>query len=161
MMTLRYLRSFLPLLSVSFCFFRRYPLSCVLLIRDGNRAGRGGLIVGRVKIGPIFLGQNFNSLALLKNQADRAKYSFGGKKKFGRAGPYQAGPYWPSHTGPSHIGPGQIWPDFFRAYNLMDQPGPNSGRTGLAHRVGPILPPLPLILKLFSLLLMSSVFPLP
>ena len=24
----------------------------------------------------------------------------------------------------------------------MAQPGPNSGRTGLAHRVGPILPPL-------------------
>ena len=38
--------------------------------------------------------------------------------------------------------PGQIWPFFFRANNLMAQPGPNFGRTGLAHRVGPILPPL-------------------
>ena len=43
---------------------------------------------------------------------------------------------------PGHIGPGQIWPDFFRANNLMVQPDPNFGRTGLAHRVGPILPPL-------------------
>ena len=48
----------------------------------------------------------------------------------------------PDHTGPGHIEPGQIWPYFFRAYNLMAQPGPNSGRTGLAHQVGPILPPL-------------------
>ena len=44
--------------------------------------------------------------------------------------------------GPGHIGPGQILPDFFRAKNLMAQPGPNFGRTGLAHRAGPILPPL-------------------
>ena len=39
-------------------------------------------------------------------------------------------------------GPGQIWPGFFRANNLMAQPGPNFGQVGLAHRVGPILPPL-------------------
>ena len=29
----------------------------------------------------------------------------------------------------------------------MAQPGPNFGRTGLAHRVGPILPPLPLLVQ--------------
>ena len=39
-------------------------------------------------------------------------------------------------------GPGQIWPGFFWAKNLMAQPGPNFERTGLAHRAGPILPPL-------------------
>ena len=44
--------------------------------------------------------------------------------------------------GPGHTEPGQNWPCFFRANNLMAQPGPNFGRTGLAHRVGPILPPL-------------------
>ena len=48
----------------------------------------------------------------------------------------------PGHTGPGHNGPGQIWPGFFRANNLMAQPGSNFGRAGLAHRVGPILPPL-------------------
>ena len=45
-------------------------------------------------------------------------------------------------TGPGHTGPSQIWPGFFRVKSLMAQPGPNFGRTGLAHRAGPILPPL-------------------
>ena len=40
-----------------------------------------------------------------------------------------------------HTGVGQIWLGFFRANNLMAQLDPNSGRTGLAHRVGLILPP--------------------
>ena len=77
---------------------------------------------GRAKIGPIFSGQNFNSPARPKNRAGRAKLSFQGKKNSGGSG----------HTGPGHTGPGQIWPDFFRANNLMAQPGPNFGRTGLA-----------------------------
>ena len=48
----------------------------------------------------------------------------------------------PGHTEPGHTEPGQNWPCFFRANNLMAQPGPNSGRTGLAHRIRPILPHL-------------------
>ena len=48
----------------------------------------------------------------------------------------------PGHTGPRHTEPDQIWPGFFQANNLMTQPGPNFGRDGLAHWVGPILPPL-------------------
>ena len=48
----------------------------------------------------------------------------------------------PGHTRQGHIGSGQIWPSFFRANNLMAQPSPNSWWTGLAHRFGPILPPL-------------------
>ena len=36
-----------------------------------------------------------------------------------------------------HIGSGFFW-----ANNLIAQPGPNFGRTGLIHRVGPILSPL-------------------
>ena len=44
--------------------------------------------------------------------------------------------------GPGHTGPGQIWSVFFRANNLMAQPGPNFRRTGLAHQVGSILLPL-------------------
>ena len=39
-------------------------------------------------------------------------------------------------------GHSQIWPGFFWANNLMAQLSPNSERTELAHRVGPILPPL-------------------
>ena len=45
-------------------------------------------------------------------------------------------------AGSSHTGPSQIWPSFFRANNLMAQPDPNSGWTGLAHWVGQIFPPL-------------------
>ena len=39
---------------------------CLQLARAGNRAGRA-------KIGPVFLGQNFNCLARPKNRAGRAK----------------------------------------------------------------------------------------
>ena len=40
-----------------------------------ERAGPGcaGPTVGRVKIGPVFLGQDFNSPALPKNRAGQAK----------------------------------------------------------------------------------------
>ena len=93
--------------------------------------------LGRAKISPVFLGQDFNSPARPKNRASRAKYSFQGKKKI------RTGQVGPGHTGLGHTGPGQIWPGFFQANNLMAQPGPNFGRTGLAHRVGPILTPLP------------------
>ena len=86
---------------------------------------------GLVKIGRIFYGQNFNSPACPKNPAGRAKWHFEGKKKI-RVD-------WAGH---GHTGPGQIWPDFFRDNNLMPQPGPNSGRTGLTLRVRPILSPL-------------------
>ena len=86
--------------------------------------GRAGPLVGRAKIGSVFLGQNFNSPARPKNLAGLAKYSFEGKKNSGGPGRAKFGPV------------------FFRAYNLMAQPGPNFWRTGLAHRVGPILPPL-------------------
>ena len=57
-------------------------------------------------------------------------------------------------SGPGHIGLGQIWPGFFWAKNLMAQPGPNFGRTGLAHRAGPILPSL-ILLHMASSLGMS------
>ena len=49
-------------------------------VRGGNRAGRAGPgqqlagpKPGRVKIGRVFLGQNFNSSARPKNRAGRAK----------------------------------------------------------------------------------------
>ena len=54
----------------------------------------------------------------------------------------RAGRVGSGYTGPGHIGSGQIWPNFFQANNLMAEPGPNSGWTRVAHRVGPILPPL-------------------
>ena len=87
------------------------------------RAGLGQQWAGP-KLARFFQAKNFNIPARPKNWAGRAKLFFQGKKKFGRAGP------------------GQIWPDFFQANNLMAQPSSNFGRTGLAHRVGPILPPL-------------------
>ena len=112
------------------------------IVRGGNRAGRtgpgqqwAGPKPGRAKIGPVFSGQNFNSPARPKNRAGRAKKSFQGKKKFRLARPYRAGPYWARPN----------LARFFQANNLMAQPGPNSRRTGLAHRVEPILPPLGIV----------------
>ena len=107
--------------------------------RGGNRAGRAGL--GRANSGP---GQNWAGPKLarffrvtiltahpaLKTGPVGPKCLF--KEKKIRAG----------RVGPGHTGPDQIWPGFFRAKNLMAQPGPNFGRIGLAHRAGPILPPL-------------------
>ena len=109
--------------------------------RGGNQAGRAEL--GWANNGP---GQNRAGLKLarffrakiltaqlaLKTGPVRPNSLLKEKKNSGG----------PGHTGLSHIGPGQIWPDFFLANNLMAQPGPNFGRTGLAHRVGPILPPI-------------------
>ena len=90
---------------------------------------------GWAQIGPVFRAKILTAQPALKTGPVGPNSLFKAKKI--RAG--QAGP---GHTGPGHIGLSQIWPDFFRANNLMAQPGPNFGRTGLAHRVGPILPPL-------------------
>ena len=116
-------------------------------IRGGNRAGRVGL--GRANTGP---GQNRAGLKLVR--FFRAKILTAQPAlKTGPVGPnshlrqkkIRPGRAGPGHTGLGHTGPGQIWPGFFRVKNLMAQPGPNFGRTGLAHRAGPIFPPLPSI----------------
>ena len=109
--------------------------------RAGNRASRAGL--GRANSG---LGQNrarpklarFFWAKILTAQS-ALKTGLVGPNNLLKEKKYSGGP---GRTGPGHIGPGQIWPGFFWANNLMAQPGPNSGQTGLAHRVGPILPPL-------------------
>ena len=107
------------------------------IIRAGNRPGRAGL--GRANGG---LGQNrawpklarFFRAKILTAQPALKTGLVGPnsllKAKKIRAG--QAEPYWA----------GSNLAHFFRANNLMAQLGPNSGRTGLAHQVGPILPPL-------------------
>ena len=105
--------------------------------RGGNQAGRAGPKPGRAKI--------LTAQPVLKTGLVGSNSLFKAKKNscgLGRAGHTGRGHTGRSHTGRGHIGPGQIWPDFFLANNLMAQPGPNSGRTGLAHRVGQILPPL-------------------
>ena len=95
-----------------------------------GRAGQGqqwaGPKPGRAKI--------LTAQPALKTGPVGPNSHFKAKKKFRRAGS--------GHTGLGHTGPSQIWPGFFRAKYLMAQPGPNFGRTGLAHRAGPILPPL-------------------
>ena len=113
-------------------------------IRGGNRAGRAGL--GRANSGPgqnragpklarFFRANILTAQPALKTGPVGPNCLFKAKKiRAGRAGP--------GHTGLGYTGPGQIWPGFFRAKNLMAQPGPNFGRTGPAHRAGPILPPL-------------------
>ena len=98
--------------------------------RGGNRAGRANSGSGQNRAGPkltqCFRAKILTAQPALKTGPIRPNSLFKTKKKFGRAGP-------------GHTGPGQIWPGFFRANNLMAQPGPNFGRTGLAHRAGPIL----------------------
>ena len=119
-----------------------YIFACVIC-RAGNRAGRDGLgqansWLGQNRVEPK-LARFFRAKILVAQPA--LKTGLVGLNSLlkaknilvGRAG---------SHTGPGHIGPGQIWPDFFQANNLIAQPGPNSGWTGLAHRAGPIFPPL-------------------
>ena len=109
-----------------------------------NRAGRAG--PGRANSGP---GQNragpklapfFRAKILITQPA--LKTGPVGPNNLFKAKKIRAGRVGPGHTGLGHNGSGQIWPDFFRVNNLMAQPGPNFGRTGLAHRIGPILPPL-------------------
>ena len=109
--------------------------------RGGNRTGRIGL--DRANSGPsqnraesklarFFRTKILTAKSALKTGQVGLNSHFKAKKNLGG----------PNRTGLGHAGPGQIWPGFFRAKNLMAQPGPNFGRTGLAHRVGPILPPL-------------------
>ena len=112
--------------------------------RGDNRTGRAEL--DRTNSGP---GQNWAGSKLA--QFFRVKIlTAQSALKIGPVGPHslfkakkirtdRAGP---GHTGLGHTGSGQIWPGFFRANNLMTQPGPNFERTGLAHRIGPIFPPL-------------------
>ena len=94
--------------------------------RGGNRAGRewAGPKLTRffwakiltaqpaLKTGPV----GPNSLFKAKKNSDGPGRAIPGRAKFGTI--------------------------FFRANNLMAQPGPNFRRIGLAHRVGPNLPPL-------------------
>ena len=116
------------------------------LSRGGNRAGRAGL--GLAKTGP---GQNrawpklawFFGAKILTAQPVLKTGPVGPNSHF-KAKKIRAGRAGPGHTGLGHTGPGQIRPGFFRAKNLMAQPGPNFERTGLAHRAGPILPHLEL-----------------
>ena len=102
-----------------------------IAFRGGNRAGRARL--GRANSGPgqnrarPKLAQFFRANILIAQSA----------LKTGPVGPNSL-----FNAKKNSGGPGQIWPDFFRANNLMARPGPNFGRAGLAHWVGPILPPL-------------------
>ena len=113
----------------------------LLVIRGGNRTGRAGLgpansgpgqnLVGS-KLSRFFRAKILTAQPVLKTGPVGPNSIFKAKKNSGG----------PGHTGLGYTGPGQIWPDFFRANNLMAQPGPNFGRTRQAHWVGPILPPL-------------------
>ena len=114
------------------------------LSRAGNRAGRAGL--GQANSG---LGQNraepklarfFQTKILVAQSA--LKIRLIGPNSLLKAKKIRV-----SRVGSGHTGSGQIWPGFFRANNLMAQLGPNSGWTGLTHRVRPILPPLTLSLS--------------
>ena len=109
--------------------------------RGGNRAGRAEL--GRANSGPgqnrarpklarFFRAKILTSQPALKTGPVEPNSLFKVKKNSGG----------PGHIGLGHTEPGQIWPGFFRANNLMAWPDPNFGLTGLAHQVGPILPPL-------------------
>ena len=116
----------------------------VRVTRGGNRAGRAGLDransgMGQNRTGSklarFFRTKILTAQSALKTGPIGLNSLFKVKKNSYR--PDRVGPYW---AGPYRAGP--IWPDFFRANNLMAQPGPNFRRTGVAHRVGPILPPL-------------------
>ena len=106
-------------------------------IRAGNRPGRAGPTMGQV--GPKLA--RFFRVKLLVAQPV-LKTGLVGPNSLLKAKKFWAGRAGSGHTGSGHIGPGQIWPDFFRANNLMAQPDPNSGWTGLAHQAESILPPL-------------------
>ena len=112
--------------------------------RDGNRAGRVGLDRANSGLGQSLVGLKlariFQAKILVAQPA--LKTELVGPNSLLKAKKIRVGQAGSGHTGPGHIGPGQIWHDFFRANNLMAQPDPNSGWTELAHRAGPILPPL-------------------
>ena len=107
--------------------------------KAGNRAGRAGLDRAKSGLGQNQAGPKLARFFWAKILTAQPVLKIGpvGPNSFLKAKKIQAG-----RAMPGHIGPGQIWPSFFRVNNLMAQPGPNSGRTGLAHRVEPILPPL-------------------
>ena len=112
--------------------------------RAGNRAGQAGLGwansgLGENRVGPK-LARFFRAKILVAQPA--LKTGLVGPNSLLKAKKNRASRAGSGHTGPGHIGRGQIWPGFFRANNLMAQPGPNSRWTGLSHRAGPILPPL-------------------
>ena len=124
-----------------------YKLECDVPLEVAiGRAGPGWAGLGRANSGP---GQNragsklarFFRANILTAQPALKTGSIGPNSRF-KAKKNSSGRAGLGHTGLGHTGPGQIWPGFFRANNLMAQPGPNFGRTGLAHRAGPILPPL-------------------
>ena len=115
-----------------------------LAIRVGNRAGQAGL--GRANTG---LGQNragpklarfFWAKILVAQLALKTGLvepnNLLKEKKIERAGPGRAIP------SRAILDRAKFGPVFFRANNLMAQPGPNSEWIGLAHRAGPIFPPL-------------------
>ena len=123
--------------------FIRSTVDCTLKIflvsRAGNWVGQAGL--GRANSG---LGQNrvgpklawfFRAKILVAQPA--LKTGLVGPNSLLKAKKIRAG-----RAELGHIGQEQNWLGFFRANNLMAQPGPNSWWTGLAHRAGPILPPL-------------------
>ena len=89
-----------------------------------GRANNGpGQNRARSKLARFFRAKILTAQPALKTGLGRPNTLFNAKK-IGR-------------TRPGHTGPSQIWPGFFRTNNLMAQPGPNFGRTGLAHRGGP------------------------
>ena len=112
-----------------------------LVIRGGNRAGRAGLGWANsgsrqnragLKLAQFFRAKILTAQPALKTGPVGLNSLFKAKKNSGG----------PGHTGLGHAGPCQICPGFFWANHLMAQPDPNFGRTRLAHRVGPILPPV-------------------
>ena len=112
----------------------------MIALRGGNRAGRVRL--GRANSGP---GQNragsklarFFRTKILTAQPALKIESVGSNSLFKTKKKNRMG-----RVGSGYTGSGQIWPGFFEANNLMAQPDPNFGRIGIAHRIGPILPPL-------------------
>ena len=130
-----------PLVSV---VFSNNPCTCKGgshdgVSRGGNRAGRAGLGLANSgqgqnrawpKLAWFFRANILTAQPALKTGPVGPNSHFKAKKiRVGLAGL-------------GHTGLGQIWPGFFGANNLMAQPGPNFGWTGLAHLAGPILPPL-------------------
>ena len=121
--------------------------SYMSVIRGGNRAGRAGLGLAnsgpgqnraRPKLARFFWAKVLTAQPALKTGPVGPNSIFKAKKiRAGRAGP--------GHTGLGHTGSSQIWPVFFRAKVLTAQPALKTGPVGLAHWVGPILPPLSVI----------------
>ena len=135
-----FISPFLPLLVVHFTLFCMNRINFLTTYRAGNRADRANSELGQNRA-RLKLARFFRAKILVAQLA--LKIGLVGPNSLLKAKKIRAGRAEPGHTGLGHIGLGQIWPGFFfRANNLMAQPGPNSGWTGLANRAGPILPPL-------------------